>query len=121
MTIDYQKMIQSDTPPSIQDTVTDLIGNTGWYMFGEEIRYTPEASRQLNSIDINIHRAKLINLWKKYSYYRQRKTAYNSISMGDQLDMMYWDQVNQTTHWRDWISSIKQQYPKPIEPVPTEL
>ena len=35
----------------------------------------------------------------------QRKVAYGTIE--EQLDMMYWDQVNGTTTWKDHVSSVK--------------
>lgn len=35
-------------------------------------------------------------------------------SIGDQLDMLYWDQMNATTIWKDLIESIKTAHPKPI-------
>ena len=35
----------------------------------------------------------------------QRKVAYGSIE--EQLDMMYWDQMNGTTTWKDHVSSVK--------------
>ena len=31
-----------------------------------------------------------------------------------QLDMMYWDKVNETTTWEDTIQAIKDKYPKTI-------
>ena len=40
-----------------------------------------------------------------------RKNAYPSI--GDQLDMQYWDSVNDTTTWKDAIASVKAAHPKP--------
>lgn len=40
-----------------------------------------------------------------------RRDAYPSIE--DQLDMIYWDMVNSTTQWSDFISSVKQTHPKP--------
>ena len=43
-------------------------------------------------------------------YARNRATAY--ASTGDQLDMQYWDSVNDTTTWKDHIASIKGQFPK---------
>ena len=46
---------------------------------------------------------------KEYS--RNRATAY--ASTGDQLDMQYWDSVNDTTTWKDHITSVKAQFPKP--------
>ena len=42
-----------------------------------------------------------------------RKNAYPSI--GDQLDMQYWDSVNDTTTWKDAIASVKSAHPKPQE------
>ena len=41
---------------------------------------------------------------------RARKIAYGGI--GDQLDMMYWDEVNGTTVWKDFIAKVKAGNPK---------
>ena len=43
-------------------------------------------------------------------YARNRAAAY--ASTGDQLDMQYWDSVNDTTTWKDHIASVKAQFPK---------
>ena len=40
-----------------------------------------------------------------------RIAAYGSI--GDQLDMQYWDGVNDTTVWADHVAAVKSTYPKP--------
>lgn len=48
---------------------------------------------------------------KLYSYARQEE--YKSIK--EQLDMMYHDQVNGTTTWRDHINTVKTNNPKPSE------
>lgn len=45
------------------------------------------------------------------SYVEQRKISYPSIQ--DQLDMQYWDSINNTTNWIDLVSSIKNRSPKP--------
>ena len=45
------------------------------------------------------------------AYIDQRKAEYPSV--GDQLDMMYWDNVNGTTTWKDAIQTVKDKYPKP--------
>lgn len=34
-------------------------------------------------------------------------------SVGEQLDMQYWDMMNGTTIWRDTITAIKDANPKP--------
>jgi len=41
-------------------------------------------------------------------YRRDRKYP----PIGDQLDMIYWDQVNGTTMWHDTISGVKSAFPK---------
>ena len=46
------------------------------------------------------------------AYIQQRKDAH--ISVGDQLDMQYWDLVNGTTTWKDYVTGIKEQFPKPV-------
>ena len=50
-------------------------------------------------------------LLAKGQFVTNRKNAYPSI--GDQLDMMYWDKVNNTTTWSDAIAAVKASYPKP--------
>ncbi len=47
----------------------------------------------------------------KLQYQYNRATQYPSI--GDQLDMIYWDQVNGTTTWKDHVTKVKSDNPKP--------
>ena len=57
--------------------------------------------------------AEVVRLQAEYDaqeYARNRATAY--ASTGDQLDMQYWDSVNDTTTWKDHIASVKDQFPK---------
>ncbi len=44
------------------------------------------------------------------SYAEKRLAEYPSI--GDQLDMIYWDKVNGTNLWQEKIAQIKAKYPK---------
>ena len=44
------------------------------------------------------------------TYAEKRLAEYPSI--GDQLDMIYWDKVNNTNLWQEKIAEIKQKYPK---------
>ena len=44
-------------------------------------------------------------------YKKARQEAYPSV--GDQLDMLYWDKVNDTTTWKDAIADVKSDNPKP--------
>ena len=43
-------------------------------------------------------------------YVRKRQEAYPGI--WDQLDMIYWDQVNGTTTFKEAIAKVKTDYPK---------
>jgi len=45
------------------------------------------------------------------SYVDDRREAYGSV--GDQLDMQYWDSVNGTTVWADHVAAVKAVHPKP--------
>ena len=44
------------------------------------------------------------------NYIEPRKLSYPEIS--EQLDMMYWDNVNGTTTWKDAIAKVKADNPK---------
>ena len=44
-------------------------------------------------------------------YKEARQEAYGSIA--EQLDMQYWDLVNDTTTWKDHIAQVKADNPKP--------
>ena len=46
-----------------------------------------------------------------FTYAEKRIGSYGSI--GDQLDMQYWDSVNDTTTWKDHVAAIKAANPKP--------
>ena len=48
---------------------------------------------------------------QQYGYIQARQEAYGDL--GSQLDMMYWDKVNNTTTWQDHIAQVKADNPKP--------
>jgi len=57
--------------------------------------------------------AKVIELQADYDtkeYQRDRANDYPSIQ--DQLDMQYWDGINNTTTWKDAITKVKTDNPK---------
>ena len=45
------------------------------------------------------------------TYAQKRSAAYGMV--GDQLDMIYWDQVNGTTTFKDHVAKVKSDNPKP--------
>ena len=55
--------------------------------------------------------AKMVELQAEYDAKQyQRDRVYPSI--GEQLDMQYWDKINGTNNWQDAINAVKAQYPK---------
>ena len=65
----------------------------------------------INQAAVDTEEADLVAAHAAQDYARNRATAY--ASTGDQLDMQYWDSVNDTTTWKDHIASVKAQFPKP--------
>jgi hypothetical protein len=49
--------------------------------------------------------------WQALEYQRLRVKEYPSLT--EQLDMQYWDSINNTTVWADTINAIKAKYPRP--------
>lgn len=57
----------------------------------------------------NLKNSKLNNY--NFGYIENRQMAY--LPLSEQLDMMYWDNVNGTTNWQDHIAEVKANNPKP--------
>ena len=56
--------------------------------------------------------AKMVEVQAEYDANQyQRDRIYPSIQ--EQLDMQYWDKVNDTTNWQDAIAKVKADTPKP--------
>ena len=54
---------------------------------------------------------RILKEWNDTEYQRDRSTSYPSLQ--EQLDMQYWDSMNGTTTWKDAISKVKTDIPKP--------
>jgi hypothetical protein len=67
---------------------------------------TPEIS----DAKINAEMARLQTEYNNNEYQRQRALAYAPLS--EQLDMQYWDAINNTETWLDHIRSVKEAHPK---------
>jgi hypothetical protein len=52
----------------------------------------------------------LIVEYNAKQYQRDRAKAYPSIQ--EQLDLQYWDKVNNTNKWEEAINAVKNKYPK---------
>jgi hypothetical protein len=52
----------------------------------------------------------LIEEYNSNQYQRDRAKSYPSIQ--EQLDLQYWDKINNTTKWEEAINAVKNKYPK---------
>jgi len=52
----------------------------------------------------------LITEYNSKKYQRDRAKAYPSIQ--EQLDLQYWDKINNTNKWEEAINAVKNKYPK---------
>tara|TARA_R100001460_G_scaffold93203_1_gene135112 strand:- start:34 stop:387 length:354 start_codon:yes stop_codon:yes gene_type:complete len=59
---------------------------------------------------VSAKKAELQTDYDNKQYQRDRVNAYPSLQ--DQMDMMYWDNVNNTTNWVDAIAKVKSDNPK---------
>ena len=67
-----------------------------------------EGTTPISKADIE---AKMVEVQADYDAKQyQRDRVYPSI--GEQLDMQYWDSVNGTTTWKDAVAKVKSDNPK---------
>ena len=65
----------------------------------------------LDAVKVAAARTELDKAAAAVKYKSDRAAAYASV--GDQLDMQYWDAVNGTTTWKDHVAKVKADHPKP--------
>ena len=65
----------------------------------------------LDAVKVAAARKALDDAAAAIKYKSDRAEAYASV--GDQLDMQYWDAVNGTTTWKDHVAKVKADNPKP--------
>ena len=77
---------------------------------GNYIRSWMSASPQPSESAIETAHAEWQAEHDSTQYQRDRAAAY--ASLGDQMDMQYWDAFNGTTTWPDHVKEIKKRFPK---------
>ena len=82
-----------------------------WSVSSGVVSWLDDSQTEPTTVEINTEIARLEAEHNAQEYARNRATAY--ASTGDQLDMQYWDSVNDTTTWKDHVASVKTQFPKP--------
>ena len=92
--------------PAAQVTVrTPIEGGEGEETI-EWLKDTPEISKA----DIDAKKIELEAEWIAQEYARERADEYPS--KGDQMDMIYKDNLNSTTTHKDAVESVKTKWPK---------
>ena len=77
---------------------------------GVKVDFTPEEEAARDAEEA-AEATRLADYTANHKYKDDRRAAYGDI--GAQLDMVYWDQVNDTTTFRDHVSKVKTDHPKP--------
>ena len=62
------------------------------------------------SNEILAKQQELIKEYNAKQYQRDRAKEYPSIQ--EQLDLQYWDKINNTNKWEEAINAVKNKYPK---------
>jgi len=90
-----------DAIESLVGTVEGCVGDAVTVFYKDD--QTPPSEAEID--------AEIVRLQAEYDANQyQRDRQYPSI--GDQLDMQYWDEVNGTTTWKDAIAKVKADNPK---------
>jgi hypothetical protein len=77
---------------------------------GVDIQLTPEEETARDAEEAQVAQDKADYIANE-KYKDDRRKAYGDI--GSQLDMQYWDGVNDTTVWVDHVAKVKSDHPKP--------
>ena len=85
-------------------------GATQWSFEDDVVTYA-DKSKAPTDAQITAKSKELKDAWDAIQYQRDRAKTYLSIQ--DQLDMQYHDTVNGTTTWKDAITKVKSDVPKP--------
>jgi len=72
----------------------------------DDAQEKPAEQEVLDEID----RLELVK--ESLNYRRARREEY--LSLEEQLDLIYWDNVNGSANWVDHVASVKANHPKPV-------
>ena len=109
-----EEMLDAGYNPDVSLALQSLRQGASWVLRGDEysglewrdsLQVVPTEQEVLDEIE----NLKAIQASRQYR--RDRKDAYHAIE--EQLDLLYWDQVNGTTDWKDHVAKVKADHPKP--------
>ena len=93
------------------EALVSLVPDAEWVLSGDTIRWDSPDIDQPSDAEIDAEIVRLDAEYASQQYARDRAAAYPPI--GEQLDMMYWDSVTDTTTWASAIAAVKAAHPKP--------
>jgi hypothetical protein len=70
-----------------------------------------DGTTPISNADIETKMAELQTDYDAKQYQRDRAKEYPSWQ--DQMDLQYWDKINNTSTWQDAVQAVKDKYPKP--------
>ena len=92
--------ILSINPNAQVSVVADDINQITWH----------NGTTPIPANEILAKQQELIAEYNSKQYQRDRAKAYPSIQ--EQLDLQYWDKINNTNKWEEAINAVKTKYPK---------
>jgi len=112
--MDIEKQLERGAFVDIPLALQSLRPGAQWVLRGETyggLEWKDQEQEKPNEQDVldEIERLKLLQQDLKYR--ANRKEEY--LTFEEQLDQLYWDNVNGTTTWADHIAQVKAKYPKP--------
>ena len=94
---------------SIEKAIFEINPDASFIVTNNDIN-TIEWTHGTEAISVADIQAKMSEIETRDAHIIPRQKAYPSIQQ--QLDMMYWDNVNGTTTWKDAIAQVKADNPK---------
>ena len=96
--------------PTYADAINALVSGAEFRASGIDDIEWLNGTTPISTAEIQTKLDELTADYEASAYAIARRDAYPTIK--EQLDMMYHDQVNGTTTWKDAINAIKQEIPK---------
>ena len=93
------------------EALASLTPGAEYTLRGDTLEWHDSSQTQPTASAIAAEISRLETLYTNNEYQRDRAPVYASLQA--QLDMQYWDQVNNTTTWKDHIDAAKAAHPKP--------
>ena len=94
------KAIQAINPDAKVSVNAEDYDQITWY----------DGTAVISKADIQAKQAELKADYDSKEYQRTRAKSYPRVE--EQLDMQYWDSVNDTTTWKDAVAKVKSDNPK---------